>query len=151
MMTILIFIFYVGLDYCEDYVCFLREKCCNGFEGVLSFVSEPLHRGAGIVVFPLVYDRSKIYELHSGLHFSGCMILLGALGSLLWTIIDDLFLAGISLLVRGPCTGGCMVNFRSRYKLIENHVANARTHCCGRSFASEASKKLSETSSAVWL
>ncbi|XP_031259640.1 probable mitochondrial import inner membrane translocase subunit TIM21 [Pistacia vera] len=54
---------------------------------------------------------------------------------------------GISILVRGQCTGGYMVNFRSPYKLIENHVANTRTHCSARSFASKASKQSSETSS----
>ncbi|KAJ0052600.1 hypothetical protein Pint_00133 [Pistacia integerrima] len=54
---------------------------------------------------------------------------------------------GISILVRGQCTGGYVVNFRSPHKLIENHVANTRTHCSARSFASKASKQSSETSS----
>ncbi|XP_044491673.1 probable mitochondrial import inner membrane translocase subunit TIM21 [Mangifera indica] len=54
---------------------------------------------------------------------------------------------GISLLVRGLCTGGYMVDLHSPYKLMDNHVANTGARFSARSFASKPSKQTSETSS----
>lgn len=54
---------------------------------------------------------------------------------------------GVSAHFRGQCNRGYIVNLRLPFQQMDSRVANSKTYCSARSFASKTSKQGTETSS----
>ncbi|GAY41861.1 hypothetical protein CUMW_062630 [Citrus unshiu] len=63
------------------------------------------------------------------------------------SILTDKCFAGVSAHFRGQCNRGYIVNLRLPFQQMDSRVANSKTYCSARSFASKTSKQGTETSS----